>query len=77
MINKYNFNYIFNYIIHPLTLTNKNYFNNIINSLSEPIKPHPTQCCGCGCTDCVWISYYKEVKEYNDLKEYIELKNKK
>lgn len=43
----------------------------------KPEKPHPNACCGCGCgEECVWVPYYKAIKEYES---YIDdnLKNKK
>ena len=32
----------------------------------KPEKPHPNSCCGCGCEECVWITYYKSIKEYEE-----------
>ena len=34
----------------------------------RPEKPHPNSCCGCGCGEiCVWVPYYKAMKDYEDL----------
>jgi len=70
MNNRYN--YIFNYIIEPFILYSKQNKNYI---LYEPRKPNHTECCGFGCTDCVWLSYYKEYKKYKEYKEYKEKSN--
>jgi hypothetical protein len=33
----------------------------------KPEKPHPNSCCGCGCGEiCVWVPYYKAIKEYEE-----------
>ncbi len=51
------FRYINEYIYKRL------YVNNFKTYI--PIKPRDTECCGCGCYDCVWIQYYEKRKLYD------------
>lgn len=34
----------------------------------RPREPAPGECCGSGCTRCVWDMYYDELAKYEDLK---------
>ncbi|KAK4532256.1 hypothetical protein CCYA_CCYA11G3113 [Cyanidiococcus yangmingshanensis] len=41
-----------------------------INPLTPPKEPGPYDCCGNGCENCVWTTYYEKLKEYREsLKE--------
>lgn len=31
----------------------------------KPIAPKPWECCGGGCSPCVWDSYYDELDKWN------------
>jgi hypothetical protein len=50
-----------------------------------PTEPLPQECCGNGCQNCVWITYFEENMEYmknlelykNQQKEKENEKNKK
>lgn len=58
---------------HVLQLT-KDVLPKVIAAHIKPEKPHPNSCCGCGCGDiCVWVPYYKAIKEYE---ESVTLENK-
>ncbi|KAL5713392.1 hypothetical protein ACHQM5_015472 [Ranunculus cassubicifolius] len=43
---------------------------------SPPEKPLPGDCCGNGCTPCVWDQYYEELEEYNKILDQHNNKNK-
>ena len=46
----------------------------VIAANIKPEKPHPNSCCGCGCGEiCVWVPYYKAIKEYE---ECVNIENK-
>lgn len=30
-----------------------------------PVEPDPNECCGRGCTECVWTVYVEELQQYN------------
>ncbi len=35
--------------------------------LFPPVEPRESECCGTGCDDCVWTTYWKELVEYEEL----------
>jgi hypothetical protein len=50
----------------------------VISATIKPEKPHPNSCCGCGCGDiCVWVPYYKAMKEYEEILNLNEFKEQK
>ncbi len=36
------------------------------SKLYPPVEPRESECCGTGCDDCVWITYWKELVEYKE-----------
>ncbi len=34
--------------------------------LYPPVEPRESECCGTGCADCVWTTYWKELVEYEE-----------
>ncbi len=34
--------------------------------LYPPVEPRKSECCGTGCADCVWMTYWKELVEYEE-----------
>ncbi|KAJ7514206.1 hypothetical protein O6H91_23G033100 [Diphasiastrum complanatum] len=41
---------------------------------TPPEKPLPGDCCGNGCTNCVWDMYFDELEQYNKRKEAMQPK---
>ncbi|CDW89088.1 UNKNOWN [Stylonychia lemnae] len=41
----------------------------LINRLREPREPDQDECCGNGCTPCVFDTYYDRLGEYQDKKD--------
>lgn len=33
----------------------------------KPIPPKPWECCGGGCSPCVWDTYYDKLHEWNQV----------
>jgi len=38
------------------------------DDLQEPKEPHPDDCCGKGCVECVWTVYWEEMTNYRRRK---------
>lgn len=38
------------------------------DGLQEPKEPHPDECCGKGCAECVWTVYWEEMTNYRRQK---------
>ncbi|GMI17658.1 hypothetical protein TrLO_g10534 [Triparma laevis f. longispina] len=36
-------------------------------SCTPPRPNEPTNCCGSECPDCVWICYWKDLEDYNNV----------
>ncbi len=49
-------NYIFTYIFNRLKS----------NHIKLYIPEYPKYCCGCGCTNCTFLTYYKEKDIYKE-----------
>ncbi|GJP33407.1 hypothetical protein CLOM_g3984 [Closterium sp. NIES-68] len=45
-------------------------------SLEPPEKPLPGDCCGSGCSPCVWETYYEGLERYNAAKAKAEAETK-
>ncbi|TNV71780.1 hypothetical protein FGO68_gene13514 [Halteria grandinella] len=40
----------------------------------EPKEPTPDECCGNGCSPCVWDTYYSKLDVYMDKRDQLESK---
>ena len=45
--------------------------------LEKPVEPSPSECCGNGCKDCVWESYYDKLCLYEEQQEKLSNSSKK
>ena len=43
-------------------------------SRGEPREPGPDECCGTGCSSCVWDTYYDKVGKYEERRSELEEK---
>ncbi|WP_445666099.1 oxidoreductase-like domain-containing protein [Fodinibius sp. AD559] len=37
--------------------------------MRKPIRPLPTDCCGSGCTKCIYEIYEEHLEKYNEWKK--------
>lgn len=35
----------------------------------KPEEPHESECCGNGCQDCVWVTYWEALQEWENAKK--------
>jgi hypothetical protein len=40
--------------------------------IEKPVEPNPNECCGNGCKDCVWESYYDKLVLYEEQQEKLQ-----
>eukprot|EP00347_Sterkiella_histriomuscorum_P005348 403356953 len=46
----------------------------LLKKLREPMEPGPDDCCGSGCSPCVFDTYYDKLGIYQEKKEELESK---
>eukprot|EP00298_Acanthocystis_sp_HF-20_P023435 c3236_g1_i1.p1 GENE.c3236_g1_i1~~c3236_g1_i1.p1 ORF type:complete len:102 (+),score=24.20 c3236_g1_i1:30-335(+) len=58
-------------------VANPNLFKIRLNRFNEkpPSEPAPSECCGNGCDECVWVEYWKKMEEYEKKIKLVELNN--
>jgi hypothetical protein len=69
------FRFVNKQINNLIKINNLNKIKNLTKQIKEPIAPEPYQCCGDGCKNCVWITYFEELEIYNKIKKTLSTKN--
>ena len=46
-------------------------FSDVIITLENPVEPEEWECCGKGCTNCVWEVYDKKVQDFEQAVKQI------